>query len=88
MQEQTMTKSNTVGEKISDGLLSKLDRGIDDMEAGRELPLDEAFDMIEQLVEKRMLARAVESFKMYLLRNDLPVEDGVVPGNLEITAVS
>lgn len=58
MQEQTMAKSNTVEEKISDGLLSKLDRGIDDMEAGRELPLDEAFDMIEQLVEKRMHARA------------------------------
>ena len=32
--------------------------------------------------------RAVESFKMYLLRNDLPVEDGIIPGNLEITAVS
>ena len=35
-----------------------LDRGIDDMEAGRELPLDEAFDLIAELVERRQRARA------------------------------
>ena len=30
-------------------LLSMLDRGIDDMESGRELPLDEAFEKITEL---------------------------------------
>ena len=35
-----------------------LDRGIDDMESGRELPLDEAFDLIAELVERRQRARA------------------------------
>lgn len=35
-----------------------LDRGIDDMEAGRELPLDEAFNLIAELVERRQRARA------------------------------
>ncbi len=35
-----------------------LDRGIDDMESGRELPLDEAFTLISDLVERRQRARA------------------------------
>ena len=35
-----------------------LDRGIDDMEAGRELPIDDAFDLIAELVEKREIAKA------------------------------
>ena len=34
-------------------LLRSLDRGIDDMEAGRELPLDEAFAKIRELREVR-----------------------------------
>lgn len=39
-------------------LLQMLDRGIDDMEAGRELPLDEAFQKITELRDKRRNARA------------------------------
>lgn len=35
-----------------------LDRGIEDMEAGRELPVDEAFNLISELAERRKLARA------------------------------
>jgi len=35
-----------------------LDRGIDDMEAGRELPIDDAFKLIAELVEKRKRERA------------------------------
>ncbi len=35
-----------------------LDRGIDDMESGRELPIDEAFTLIAELVERRQRARA------------------------------
>ena len=30
-------------------LLQKLDEGIDDMEAGREMPLEEAFEKITEL---------------------------------------
>lgn len=39
-------------------LLRMLDRGIDDMEAGRELPLDEAFQKITELRDIRRNARA------------------------------
>ena len=35
-----------------------LDRGIDDMEANRELPIDDAFKLIAELVEKRKRERA------------------------------
>ena len=41
-----------------DDLLQMLDRGIDDMEAGRELPLDEAFQKITELRDIRRNARA------------------------------
>lgn len=36
-----------------DNLTQILDRGIDDMEAGRELPLEETFDLVAELVERR-----------------------------------
>lgn len=38
-------------------LLRMLDRGIDDMEAGRELPLEEAFEKISKLRNERRNAR-------------------------------
>lgn len=38
--------------------LHLLDRGIDDMEAGRELPLEEAFQKINELRTIRRNARA------------------------------
>ncbi len=41
-----------------ENLTQILDRGIDDMEEGRELPLDDAFDFIAELVERRERARA------------------------------
>lgn len=41
-----------------DDLLQMLDRGIDDMEAGRELPLEEAFQKITELRDIRRNARA------------------------------
>ncbi len=46
---------NTVPDKGEP--LPMLDRGIDDMESGLELPIDEAFDLIAELVEKRRSAR-------------------------------
>ena len=47
---------NTIQE--NENLMRTLDRGIDDMEAGRELPLDEAFQKIAELRDKRRNARA------------------------------
>lgn len=41
----------------NDDILRMLDRGIDDMEAGRELPYDKAFREIEELRESRRNAR-------------------------------
>lgn len=39
-------------------VLDMLDRGIDDMEMGRELPLDKAFEKIKELRDKRRYERA------------------------------
>ena len=39
-------------------LFRELDKGIDDMEAGRELPLEEAFRKITELREQRRSAKA------------------------------
>lgn len=38
-------------------LFALLDRGIDDMEQGRELPLDEAFQKISELRDSRRNGR-------------------------------
>lgn len=53
-----MTLDNTSILQQDDDLLQILDRGIDDMEAGRELPLDEAFQKITDLRDIRRNARA------------------------------
>ena len=44
---------NKMQSRDDQGLLTMLDRGIDDMEAGHELSLDEAFDKIAELVRRR-----------------------------------
>lgn len=49
-------KNNT--SQQDDYLMRMLDRGIDDMEAGKELPLDEAFQKIRELRDNRRSARA------------------------------
>ena len=43
--------------KDEPNLLRELDKGIDDMEAGRELPLEEAFRKITELREQRRSAK-------------------------------
>ena len=53
-----MALDNTSILQKDDALLQILDRGIDDMEAGRELPLDEAFQKITDLRDIRRNARA------------------------------
>lgn len=42
----------------TENLLRMLDRGIDDMEAGREMPLEDAFQKITELRDNRRNARA------------------------------
>ena len=48
---ETTNKQNEIN------ILTKLDRGIDDMETGRELPLKEAFQKIDHLRDYRRNAR-------------------------------
>lgn len=47
--EMTLTKENMESFQKGDDMLRAIDAGIDDMEAGRELPLDEAFKKITEL---------------------------------------
>ncbi len=56
--DMDMTLDNKNVLRQDDDLLQMLDRGIDDMEAGRELPLDEAFQKITELRDIRRNARA------------------------------
>ena len=44
--------------KEIDKIVQILDKGIDDMESGRELPVDDAFNMIDKIIERRKLAGA------------------------------
>lgn len=55
--EMALTKENMEKLREEEYLLRMLDRGIDDMEAGRELPLEEAFDKITELRNIRRNAR-------------------------------
>lgn len=56
--EITLNGNQVTEKKSNDTLLRMLDRGIDDMEEGRELPLEEAFDKITELRNLRRNARA------------------------------
>ncbi|MDD5797061.1 MAG: hypothetical protein PUD21_00750 [Clostridiaceae bacterium] len=47
----------TMEKPVEESFLRKLDRGIDDMEAGRELPLEDAFQKISELRMSRRNAR-------------------------------
>ena len=51
------TKRQTPAKHEENNILRTLDRGIDDMEAGRELPLEEAFRKITELRDARRNAR-------------------------------
>lgn len=53
-----VTDKQIMENRDKDKLLRMLDRGIDDMEAGRELPLEEAFEKITELRNMRRSARA------------------------------
>lgn len=56
--EFILPKKQIDAEYDKETLLRMLDRGIDDMEEGRELPLDEAFKKITELRTVRRDARA------------------------------
>lgn len=52
------TKSRQIERSHEDeSFLCMLDRGIDDMEAGRELPLEDAFKKVTELRDARRNAR-------------------------------
>lgn len=53
-----MENKKTTNNPTYNEMSQLLDRGIDDMEAERELPIEEAFVLIADLVEKRKRARA------------------------------
>lgn len=53
---QTLVNQQSVKQEDSK-LLRMLDRGIDDMEAGSELPIEEAFKRISELRKSRRDAR-------------------------------
>lgn len=56
--EMVLTKENLKKLREEGGtLLQMLDKGIADMEAGRELPLEEAFEKITELRNIRRNAR-------------------------------
>lgn len=56
--ELTLNHKQTGEDLKAEQLLRMLDRGIEDMEMGRELPLDEAFERIADLRMIRRNARA------------------------------
>lgn len=56
--ELSLNNNQISAKKDSDKLFRMLDRGIDDMESGRELSLDEAFERITELRNMRRNARA------------------------------
>lgn len=56
--EFTLTNNPIDVKCDNETLLRTIDRGIDDMESGRELPLDEAFEKITELRNIRRNARA------------------------------
>lgn len=56
--ELTVKNYKTNEDQNNEALFRMLDRGIDDMEAGRELPLEEAFQKITELRNMRRNARA------------------------------
>lgn len=54
----TLMGMDTVEDTEERMLLQQLNRGIEDMENGRELPIDEAFKKITELRNARKKARA------------------------------
>lgn len=56
--EFTLTNNPIDVKCDNETLLRTIDKGIDDMEAGREFPLDEAFEKITELRNIRRNARA------------------------------
>ena len=61
--ELTISKQ-TPNQHEDNNILRMLDRGIDDMEAGRQLPLEEAFRKITELRDARRNARLYSYFNM------------------------
>lgn len=52
-----VTNVNAIDKSRTENIFGSLDRGIDDMENGRELPLEDAFLKIEELRNARRVSR-------------------------------
>lgn len=55
---EILTNNQSSDKLNNSNYYSDLDRGIDDMEAGRELPLEDAFQVISDLRDTRRRARS------------------------------
>lgn len=51
-EKNSIDKMDESDRAAMDALFSELDKGIDDMEAGRVFPVEDAFQMIEDMLDK------------------------------------
>lgn len=51
-EKNSIDKMDESDRAAMDALFSELDKGIDDMEAGRVFPIEDAFQMIEDMLDK------------------------------------
>ena len=60
------------GKNVQDNnLFMALDKGIEDVEDGRELPLDDAFIMIEKLSKNRKQPRSFDDYFAEQMQDDV-----------------
>ncbi len=63
--EATLKNEPIHGTGMAEDVFQALDRGMDDMENGRELPLEEAFEQIQALRDERRNAGNACAGKLY-----------------------
>lgn len=51
-EKNRIDKMDETDKAAMEALFSELDKGIDDMEAGRVFPIEDAFQMIEDMLDK------------------------------------
>lgn len=51
-EKNSIDKMDEADKAAMEALFSELDKGIDDMEAGRVFPVEDAFRMIEDMLDK------------------------------------
>lgn len=53
-EKNSIDKMNETDKAAMEALFSELDKGIDDMEAGRVFPVEDAFRMIEDMLNREI----------------------------------